>query len=104
MSLGALPASSAPIAAAGDSNSGERVSSAGGLTLGSIVIHSFSQTRLGKNGSPVGEQLVLVSIGSCQHPMTSQRMSQIYSPALTTVWIGFPCAATSHWAKPAGGF
>src|SRR5262245_21929005 len=68
-----------------------------------MVTHAFSQTRLGKNGSPVCEQLVLVSIGSCQHPMTSQRTSQIYSPALTTVWIGFPCAATSHLAKPAGG-
>lgn len=34
--------------------------------------------------------------------MTSQRMSQIYSPALTTVWIGFPCAAISHLAKPVG--
>src|SRR5262249_40394425 len=67
-----------------------------------IVTHPFSQTRLGKNGSPVGEQLVLVSIDSCQHPMTSQRTSQIYSPALTTVWIGFPCVATSHLAKPVG--
>ena len=68
------------------------------------VIHAFPQTRLGKNGSPVGEQLVLVSIGSCQHPMTSQGMSQSYSPALTTVWIAFPCAATSRWAKPAEVF
>src|SRR5262245_50445029 len=35
--------------------------------------------------------------------MTSQRMSQIYSPALTTVWFVFPCAATSRLAKPVAG-
>jgi hypothetical protein len=28
--------------------------------LSTIVVHAFSQTALGKSGSPVGEQLVLI--------------------------------------------
>ncbi len=31
-----------------------------GVKIGIIVVHAFSHTALGKRGSPVGEQLVLI--------------------------------------------
>jgi hypothetical protein len=65
-----------------------------------IVVHAFSQARLGKRGSPVGEQLqpkLGLSLVKTQRPQRSERMVKIIGENI----LSFPSelSALAPWRE-----